>query len=128
MAALKSPAMEAYLWHERFGHMGMQSLQQMAEKGMVTGLPSNLSNLGGVCTGCMMGKQHRDAFPNEGKKASEPLALIHSDLCGPMSTPSLGKARYLLTFIDDATRFKHVCFLQSKDQVFSKFKEYKARV
>jgi hypothetical protein len=45
-----------------------------------------------------------------------------------MSTPSLGKARYFLTFIDDATRFKHISFLQSKDQVFSKFKEYKARV
>ena len=60
----------------------------MADKGMVTGLPRNLSNLGSVCTGCMMGKQHRDAFPNEGKKASESLALVHSDLCGPMSTPS----------------------------------------
>jgi hypothetical protein len=62
VAALKSPAMEAQLWHERFGHMGMQSLQQMAEKGMVTSLPNSLPNLGGVCTGCMMGKQHRDTF------------------------------------------------------------------
>jgi len=128
MTAFKSPALEAQLWHERFGHLGMQSLQQLASEGMVTGLPKNLSNLGDVCTGCMMGKQHRDAFPSEGKKSSEPLALIHSDLCGPMNTPSLGKAKYFLTFIDDATRFTYISFLQSKDQVFSKFKEFKARV
>jgi hypothetical protein len=74
----------------------------------------------------MMGKQQRDAFPNEGKKATEPLALVHSDLCGPMSVPSLGKARYFLTYIDDATRFTFISFLQTKDQVFSKFKDFKA--
>ncbi|NBX97749.1 hypothetical protein EBQ81_02685, partial [bacterium] len=126
--SLRTPAAEAQLWHERFGHMGMQSLQKLVSKEMVTGLPKTLPDLGEVCGGCMMGKQHRDSFPSEGKKASEPLALLHTDLCGPMSTPSMGKARYFLTFIDDATRFTHICFLQSKDQVFSKFKEFKALV
>ncbi|NDA63213.1 MAG: hypothetical protein EBX50_14410 [Chitinophagia bacterium] len=127
-ATMKSPALETQVWHERFGHLGMQGLQQLASKGMVTGIPKSLANLEEVCSGCMLGKQHRDAFPNEGKKASVPLELVHTDLCGPMSTLSLGKARYFMTFTDDATRFTHISFLQSKDQVFSKFKAFKACV
>ena len=127
-SAISSPALEAKRWHERFGHIGMQSLQQLACKEMVTGLPKTISGLGEVCTGCMLGKQSRDAFPSEGNKASEALALVHSDLCGPMKVPSLGKARYFLTFIDDATRFKTLYFLQTKDQVLSKFQEFKALV
>ena len=127
-SAMTSPALEAKRWHERFGHIGMQNLQQLASKEMVTGLPKSISGLGEVCTGCMLGKHARDSFPSEGNKASEPLALVHSDLCGPMRVSSLGGAKYFLTFIDDATRFKTVYFLQTKDQVLSKFHEFKALV
>ena len=31
----------------------------------------------------------------------EPLELIHSDVCGKMSIPSLSGALYFVTFIDD---------------------------
>lgn len=126
MAVLNSPAREAQLWHERYGHIGMHNLQILASKELARGLPKKISNLEGVCTGCMMGKQARESFPNEGKRATEALELVHSDLCGPMSVQTLGKAKYFLTFIDDATRFTYIFFLQSKDQVFSKFKEFKA--
>lgn len=28
------------------------------------------------------------------------LDIIHSDVCGPIETPSIGKAKYFLTFIN----------------------------
>ncbi|RVE55239.1 hypothetical protein evm_000137 [Chilo suppressalis] len=40
----------------------------------------------------------------KGSRVQGKLELIHSDVCGPTETPSLGGARYFLTFIDDLTR------------------------
>jgi hypothetical protein len=57
----------------------------------------------------------------------EILDLIHSDVCGPM-TKSLGGHLYYVTFIDDHSRKTWVYLLKSKDEVFSKFQEFKAEV
>lgn len=45
-----------------------------------------------------------------------------------METQSIGKARFLLTFIDDYTRKVFVYFLQSNSKVFDKFVEFKNSV
>lgn len=53
---------------------------------------------------------------------------MHSDLCGKMNEKSLSGAEYILSFIDDKTRYVWVYFLKSKNQVFEKFLEWKAMV
>jgi len=50
--------------------------------------------------------------------------LIHSDLCGPMQTPSLTGARYFLLFTDDCSGWRQVYFLQQKSETPDRFKEY----
>ncbi len=116
----------AQLWHERFGHLGMQNLQQLATKEMVKGLPARFESRNPVCSGCMMGKQSRSPFSSSTSTSSQSLQLVHSDLCGPMQVPSLGGARYFCTFIDDYTRYTSIYFLKSKDECFSRFLEFKA--
>ncbi len=37
--------------------------------------------------------------------AKVPLGLVHSDVCGKISTPSKSGGLYFVTFIDDATRY-----------------------
>ncbi|XP_073964358.1 uncharacterized protein [Choristoneura fumiferana] len=60
---------------------------------------------GPACVRCLEGKQTAAAFPErQAKRAARPLELIHSDVCGPMSTSSMGGARYLVTFTDDFSR------------------------
>ena len=54
--------------------------------------------------------------------------MIHSDVCGPMKTESIGGAKYFLTFIDDYSRYCTVYFLKQKSGVFSKFKEFEALI
>ncbi|KAK1421784.1 hypothetical protein QVD17_24412 [Tagetes erecta] len=55
---------------------------------MVRRIPE-FSQLDNICEGCMLGKQSRDPFPTQStSRASTSLELIHSDLCGPMRTPS----------------------------------------
>jgi hypothetical protein len=81
---------------------------------MVEGLPM-LKNEKVACDGCALGKMHRDEFPsNPDKKKRDVLDLVHTDVCGPMQTRSLGSAFYFLLFIDDCTRYTWVYFLRQK--------------
>ena len=76
-----------------------------------------------------MGKQHREKFPSRKSiRAKVPLEIVHSDLCGPMQTPSLACSHYMPTFIDDYTRKTWVYFLKYKGEVFEKFCHIKALV
>ena len=54
------------------------------------------------------------------------LELIHSDVCGPMSSTSLSGFKYYITFIDYYSGKTWIYFLKSKREVFEKFKEFKA--
>ena len=54
--------------------------------------------------------------------------LVHSDVCGPMPTESIGGNKYFVTFMDDFYRYCAVYFLRSKSEIPDKFKEFEARV
>ena len=54
-------------------------------------------------------------------KSSRPLELVHTDVCGPMQTHSIGGSVYFVSFIDDYTRYSFVYFIKEKSEVFVKF-------
>lgn len=43
-------------------------------------------------------------FNGKGNRATEALELIHSDVCGPLSTIARKGLEYFITLIDDYTR------------------------
>jgi hypothetical protein len=95
---------------------------------MVIGLPP-ASCRDGVCAGCVLGKHHRENFDKRASwHAFVPLQLVHSDLCGPLSSPSFSGCKCFLTFIDDFSRRTWVYFLKLKREVFEKFLAYNALV
>ena len=49
---------------------------------------------------------------------------MHSDVCGPMPTLSIGGAAYFVTFIDGFSQKTWVYLLRRKDEVFSVFKRF----
>ena len=73
-----------------------------------------------------MGK-HVERRYEKGKERSvfEVIDLIHSNLIGPLPTPSYFNSRYVFTFIDDFSRFCLVYFLKLKYEVFYTLKVYK---
>ncbi|KAD7479019.1 hypothetical protein E3N88_02155 [Mikania micrantha] len=76
---------------------------------------------------CKLTKITRKAFKDV-KRDSKVLELIHSDLCDFHSTPSLGNKKYVVTYIDDATRYCYVYLVHTKDEALDKFKVYKQEV
>ena len=95
---------------------------------MVHGLPQlQYSSL--LCEDCVLGKQHRSSFPQESmSRASQPLQLLHSNICGPISPISNSHKRYVLTFIDDFSRKIWVFFLTEKSDTFRMFQLFKTKV
>ncbi|GKB06944.1 retrovirus-related pol polyprotein from transposon TNT 1-94 [Tanacetum coccineum] len=76
-----------------------------------------------------LGKHARSSFLKKAtSRAKEPLQLIHTDLCGPITPPSHGKNLYFMLFIDDYSRKTWVYFLNEKSQAFEAFKKFKAMV
>ena len=100
----------------------------MSTKNIVKGLPY-IDHPEDVCEGCILGKHHRPSFSKEMRwRASRPLEIVHTDVCGPLKPISTGGNQYFLTFIDDYSRKTWVYFLKRKSEVFDIFKEFKILV
>lgn len=116
--------MSLKIWYERLGHLNKRALCDLVKKELVEGVKvTNERDF--FCDACQLGKVHKLPFEKVAKKVStRPGELTHSDVCGPMLENSLGGARYFVTFIDDASGYRHVYFLRHKSDVFDRFREY----
>ena len=56
------------------------------------------------------------------------MELMHTNICGPMQTRSLGGAYYFLLFTNDCTRFSWVYFIRKKSHTFQFFRKSKNMV
>ena len=127
LGTAESKADSLSLWHLRYGHLGYDNVKLLNGKDMVDGM--KIKSAEEVdrysCEGCAMGKQHHQPFPKKSHhKRSKPLELIHSDVCGPMSVPSVGGSRFFVTFIDDFSRYTYVYIIKHKSEVLEKFQEF----
>ena len=72
-------------------------------------------------------RMQRRHFPPV-KKAKGILGIVQWDVCGPMSSSSLSRYLYYVSFLDYFSHKTWIYFLKWKNEVFSKFKEYKSLV
>jgi len=61
-------------------------------------------------------------------RATIPLELIHSDICGPMSVKARHGETYFLTFIDDYLRYGYVYLLSHRYEALDVFKHFVVEV
>lgn len=81
------------MWHQRYGHLNFNDLKKMKNKAMVSGmdLASTTSELD--CEICAKCEIHVQPFKQSNNRAKEILGLVHSDICGPIKTESLGGSK-----------------------------------
>ena len=73
-------------------------------------------------------QKERIHFPSSESKAKGILEILHSDVCGPMSSNSLSGYVYYVSFIDYFSRNTWIYFMKNKDEAFNKFNEFKALI
>jgi hypothetical protein len=81
-----------------------------------------------VCKGCALGKNAKASFPSSKNRSKGILDLIHPDVSGSMSVASLQGSSYYVTFINNFSRKTWIFFMKAKDEVFSRFREFRAQV
>ena len=106
------------LWHKRFGHLGYENLARLTS--MASGISITADEFReageseGFCEPCAMGKQHRQPFKASQHAATQPLELVHTDVCGPLPVTSLGGSNYFVTLLDDYSKLSAVLPLARK--------------
>lgn len=117
-----------HTWHRRVGHRDPDVLRRMDGDNLVSGFKLSDCGVRTTCECCLKGKLARKPFPPVvERKANRPLGLIHTDLCGPMETATPSGNRYIMTLIDDFSRFTTVYLLKTKDEAAGKIKEFVRR-
>ncbi|KAM1726180.1 hypothetical protein ACFX12_016980 [Malus domestica] len=113
------------MWHLKLGHVNLDKIRKMSKDGYFRPLGDDRM---GTCECCLKGKMTKSPFTGKGERATEILGLIHTDVCGPMSTTSKGGFSFYITFTDDHSRFGYVYLMKYKSESFERFKEFKNEV
>lgn len=116
------------LWHERFGHVDTKKIKTMAANGLVGGLEvEGTDDDSFFCKGCVLGamtkRSHKSILEPRNCKPGE---YIHTDLCGPFGTASVGGSWYYVCYKDESTGYRRIYFLKDKSQVLDTFKSFVA--
>jgi len=108
------------LWHRRLGHLGERQLKTLLKnsRGMNFKPDENLE----YCDSCLRGKMTRTKVNKSSDtkiRSKHVLSRIHTDLMGPIETRTPGGAKWIMTFIDDFSRFSWIYFLKSKSDTLA---------
>jgi len=111
-------------WHQALGHPSVSSInaaKSYIDQHLIPTPPKNFH-----CDVCSLSKSvhHRPAESSGNNKATCAFELIHTDLSGKFSVPSIGKRNYYITFIDDYTRYAAIVFLTKKSDATSAIKTF----
>jgi hypothetical protein len=88
--------------HRCLGHVDHDSIKCKVAKGHLKGITS-VSGKETFCKSRIKAKMKKLPFKHERTTAIAPLALIHSDIGGPITPQSSKGFCYWITFIDDYT-------------------------
>ena len=116
---------EVYLWHYRLGHINKNRINRLAQEGILeVGDCESLP----TCESCLFGKMTKSPFTEKGERANELLGLVHSDVCGPMSSSTRSGYFYFITFTNDLSRYGYVYLMKHKSESFEIFKLFQNEV
>lgn len=112
-------------WHRRLGHRDWAAVEKINKEKLGTGMKITDCGLKLVCECCLQGKSTRAPFPTViDRKSTRVLDLVHTDVCGPMETPTPSGYRYVLHIVDDFSRFTVTCLMQKKSEAAEKIMHY----
>ncbi|GJY88390.1 reverse transcriptase domain-containing protein [Tanacetum coccineum] len=102
----KASKSKSWLWHRRLNHLNFGTINDLARKDLVRGLPRLKFEKDHLCSACQLGKSKK--FSHEPKSENinmEVLHTLHMDLCGLMRVQCIKGKKYILVIVDDYSRF-----------------------
>ncbi|GJY63949.1 retrovirus-related pol polyprotein from transposon TNT 1-94 [Tanacetum coccineum] len=108
---------KSWLWHRRLNHLNFGTVNDLARKDLVRGLPRFKFEKDHLCSACQLGKSYKYSHKPKSENTNlEVLNTFHMDLCGTMRVQTINGKKYILVIVDDYSRFTWVKFLRFKDE------------
>ena len=76
-----------YFWHCCLGHINEKRILKLYQDGLRHSFDLESFQ---TCESCLLGKMTKAPFAGHGERASDLLGLIHTDVCGPISSIARG--------------------------------------
>ncbi|GJT71652.1 putative ribonuclease H-like domain-containing protein [Tanacetum coccineum] len=93
----KASSTKSWLWHRRLNHRNFGTLNELAQKDLVRGLPKLKYEKEHLCPSCQLGKSKKSSHPLKTVNTNtKVLNTLHMDLCGPMRVKSINGKKYIL--------------------------------
>ncbi|GKB92363.1 retrovirus-related pol polyprotein from transposon TNT 1-94 [Tanacetum coccineum] len=81
----KASKSKSWLWHRRLNHLNFGTINDLARKDLVRGLPRLKFKKDHLCSACQLGKSKKFSHrPKSENTNMEVLHTLHMDLCGPI--------------------------------------------
>ncbi|KXJ67761.1 hypothetical protein RP20_CCG014874 [Aedes albopictus] len=114
-----------HVWHRRLGHRDTRAIERIVRDGLGTGLKMEKCAVNSECGVCCESKMARAPFPKKSSSTSSAVGdLVHTDLCGPLEVSTPHGNRYLMTMVDDYSRYCVLYLLANKSEAAGKTVEY----
>jgi hypothetical protein len=69
-----------------------------------------------MCESCLLEKMTKAPFTGQNERVSALLELIHTDVCGPMSSVARGSFQYFITFTNGFSRYGYIYLMRHKSK------------
>ena len=111
---------DIYLWHCRLSHINKIRINRLTQERIL-----EVSDCESLSTyeSCLLCKMTKSPFTEKGERATELLRLVHTDVCGSISTSARGGYFYFITF-----RYGYVYLMKHKSDSFEMFKRFWSEV
>ena len=112
-------------WHQRLGHIGQKTIKKLVPYVEGMQIKGETLHKQDKCEICVATKMSKKPFSSAIRRTTKPLELVHSDIAGPMRTPTAIDGHiYAINFIDDYTREVKVYTMKHKSEALDKVKQY----
>ncbi|GJW32042.1 retrovirus-related pol polyprotein from transposon TNT 1-94 [Tanacetum coccineum] len=104
----KASKNKSWLWHRCLNHLNFVTINNLARKDLVRGLPRLKFEKDHLCSACQLGKSKKHTYTPKTKNTNlEVLNTLHMDLCVPMRVQTINGKKYILVIVDDYARYIH---------------------
>jgi hypothetical protein len=110
-----------FIWHCRLGHINEKRIERLHKDGLLSSFDFESFD---TCEFCLLEKMTKTHFTGQSERMSDLLRLVHTDVCGPMSSVARGGFQYFITFTDDFSKYEYIYLMRHKSESFEKFKEF----
>ena len=116
---------DGFLWHYRLDHISKNMMNGLIQEKI---LKDNDCESLSMCESCLLRKMTKPSFTEKDERASDILDLVHTDVCGLMSTSTRGGHQYFIMFTNDLSKYGYIYLMKNKSKSFEILKRFRNEV